>query len=287
LFIGGDKIVQKGRTDSSVKTYLSDLKIQDNKIILLINRSDPNAPDAVSSDPDNKSRLVHAKPPGHGGDYSAHVVLTLDPVKGDNYYLCVIETVFGSGLHASSISKYIKHLFRACKKQFKTKYMIPNINGAKTAQGKPLMVHLLHEIEFQGHPSIEFEKDLNGGTLSSIQLLNFSKEGAVWDDKGVIKEKVRLVELRPDKALITSVKTSINQVRNLIIRNKEEYKQLRLKFKNEDGEARDATISADSGKLVDESTYIKRHVITAPLVNTNSFEKANSFIIKEVLTLME
>ncbi|MGX0890919.1 hypothetical protein AB7M22_002927 [Pseudomonas sp. ADAK2 TE3594] len=287
LFNNGDKIVKRGRNDKSAKIYLSDMKIKDDKLILLINRSDPGAPDSVSSDPDNKSRVVHEKPPGHGGDYSAHVVFNLNPAKGDNYYICTIETVYGSGLHASSISDYIKHLVRACKKQFPDQYMIPNINGAKTARGKPLMVHLLHEIEFQGHPSPEFEADLEGGTLSSMQLLNFSKEGAVWDDKGGITERVRVVELRPQQDMLGSIAASLRQVRNKIIVNKEEYKHIRLRFRNEEGAPKDAIISADTGKLVDNHKYVKRHVITAPLVNTNSFETINPFILKEVLGLME
>ena len=287
LFSNGDKIVKKGRTDTAAKLYLSDMKMSGDKLILLINRSDPNAPDAVSSDPDLKSRVVHQKPPGHGGDYSAHVVLDLNPVKGDNYYLCVIETVFGSGLHASSISDYIRFLFRACKKQFPSRYMTPNVNGAKNSKGEPMMVHLLHQIEFQGHPSAEFENDLNGGTLSSIQLLNFSEEGATWDDSGAVKERLRTIELRPEPGLIASVASSVRQIRNKIVKSKVEYKQMRLRFKNNDGEPREATIAADSGKLIDSDKYIKRHTISAPLVNTNSFATANNFIIKEVLALME
>ncbi|WP_157763473.1 hypothetical protein [Pseudomonas mosselii] len=287
LFDSGDQIVKKGTSDKSVKLYLSDLQLIKDKIILLVNRSDPFAPDAVSTDPENNSRVVHSKPPGHGGDYSAHVAITIDPVLGDNYYLCVIETVYGSGLHASSISDYIKHLVRACKKQFPSKYLIPNINGAKTPRGKPLMVHLVHSIEFQGHPSSEFEKDLKGGTLSSIQLLNFANEGAVWDQKGDIKERVRTIELRPEKKMQTAVLTAVRQVRNEVTRNKKEYKHIRLRFKNEDGEPKDATIASDTGKLIDSHKYVKRHVIEAPLVNTNSFDKINSFILKEVLALME
>lgn len=287
LFIGGDKIVKKGRTETSAKLYLSDMKLENDRLVLLINRSDPNAPDAVSTNPEEKSRVVHEKPPGHGGDYSAHVVLDLKPVKGDNYYLCVIETVFGSGLHASSISDYIRHLFRACKKEFPKKYIIPNANGAKTVRGKPLMVHLIHQIEFQGHPSEEFENDLNGGSLSSIQLLNYSKEGAAWDETGAITERLRTVELRPEPDLIASVASSVRQIRNKIVKTKEEYHHIRIRFKNGNGEPRDATIAADSGKLIDDSKYIKRHIISAPLVNTNSFAMVNPFIMKEVLALME
>jgi hypothetical protein len=280
LYNTGDRIVKKGYTDTSPKLYLADIKHQRDKIIFLINRSDPSAPDAVSTDPDAKSRVVHAKPPGHGGDYSAHVVITIDPVIGDDHYLCVIETVYGSGLHASSVSDYIKYLVRACKKQFPSKYMIPNINGAKTSKGKPLMVNLVHSIEFQGHPSEEFEQDLKNGTLSSIQLLSFSNEGAVWDDKGDIKERVRTIELRPEKGLAKSLASTVRQVRNQVIRNKKEYQHVRLRFKNEDGEPKDATISADNGKLIDSHRYVKRHVIQAPLVNTNSFDAINTFILK-------
>lgn len=287
LFQSGDRIVKKGQSDRAAKYYISDMRIQDRKLILLINRSDPTAPDAVSTDPDNKKRLVHEKPPGHGGDYSAHVVINLDPEIGDNYYLCVIETIYGSGLHASSIDDYLRYIIRHCKKQFPTEYLVPHSSGARTPRGKPILVNLVHFLELQGHPSDQFEKDLDSGTLSGIELISFAKEGAVWDEKGGIIEKKRIVELAPQQERLGSISSAVRQLRTKVTKNYQEYPHIRLRFKNEEGEPKDATISVDSGKLVDSNKYVKRHFISAPMVNTTSLETINTFILKEVLALME
>ncbi|EMM6268954.1 TPA: hypothetical protein ACKP15_001417 [Pseudomonas aeruginosa] len=287
LFKGGDRILKKGRSEKSAKYYISDMDVRDGRLILLINRSDPNAPDAVSTDPENKNRVVHEKPPGHGGDSSAHVVINLVPSKGDNYYVCVIETVYGSGLHASSVSDYLRFVFRHCRLQFPKEFLIPNCNGARDADGNPLLVRHYHSIELQGHPSSEFEKDLETGTLSGIELLDFSERGAVWDDKGGVYENSRAVILKPEHKLMTKLSVAVKQVRNKVIKNGENYPQMRLRFKNEKGEPRDATIETDSGNLIDEHKYVKRHIISAPLVNTASLEFINNGIVKEVFALME
>lgn len=287
LFSGGDRVLKKGRSEKSPKYYISDLKTQKNRVIILINRSDPTAPDAVSSDPENKKRVVHEKPPGHGGDSSAHLVIELNPDKGDNYYVCVIETVFGSGLHASSITDYIRFLFQHCRKQFPEKYQIPHINGARNQDGEPLMVRHLHAVELQGHPSSEFERDLETGTLTNIELLDFSEKGAIWDEKGAVFESSRAVILRPENKLMTKLSATVRQVRNNVIKKQINYPQMRLRFKNEKGEPRDATIETVTGNLLDEHKYIKRHTISAPLVNTSSLEKISQNIINEVFALME
>ncbi|MFX5530290.1 hypothetical protein ABTD83_20610, partial [Acinetobacter baumannii] len=63
------------------------------------------------------------------------------------------------------------------------------------------MVSHLHYVELQGHPSEEFEKDLEGGTLGDIELLDFSEKGAEWDEQGEILENSRIVKLSPQKKI--------------------------------------------------------------------------------------
>ncbi|GLX14763.1 hypothetical protein Pstr01_30020 [Pseudomonas straminea] len=286
LYNGGDRIVKKGQSDKTARIYISDFKYEGERAVFLINRSDPNAPDAVSSDPDIKSRVVHEKPPGHGGDYSAHVVINLDPVKGDNYYLCVLETVYGSGLHASSMAEYLRYLIRRCRLEFKDKFKIAHSSRAKTAKGEEIMVNWNHFVELQGHPSEDFERDINAGTLSGMELVSFSEVGAAWDERGGIVEHKRSIQLKPAPDKLGDIAAAIRQVRNKVYKNGKEYDHIRISFKNEAGEPRDATIASDTGQLVDSHKYVKRHIIHAPMVNTTSLERVSPFILKEVLALM-
>lgn len=288
LFDGGDRLLQKGKSDKSARLYLSDIELRDTKVIFLVNRSDPTAPDAVSSDPENKSRVVHEKPPNHGGDYSAHVVIDLKPVKGDNYYLCVVETVFGSGLHANTVAGYIRNMVRICKRQFPEEFKVPHISGAKNASGMPIMVNHVHFIELQGHPSEEFANDLENGTLSEIDLLDFSEKGAEWDEHGAILEKQKIVKLYPEKKIIGELGRIITQVRKRALNDDENaYLQMRIRFKNDKDEPRDAIISTDTGNLIDEKKYVKKHTIKTQLVNTASVDTISGIIVKEVIGLME
>lgn len=149
------------------------------------------------------------------------------------------------------------------------------------------MVRLMHTVELQGHPSEEFEKDLQGGTLSEVELLNFSKEGAVWDEKGAIVERKRSVQLRPQPDKMGDIATAIRGLRNKVAKDGSEYDHIRLRFKNEAGEPKDATIATDTGKLVNSDKYVKRHYIDGSLVNTTSLDSISLSIIKEVFKIME
>jgi hypothetical protein len=286
LWNNGNQFVKKGRTDSSARLYLADVELQQDKLVLLINRSDPTAPDAVSSDPDNKSRVVHKKPFNHGSEYSAHVVIGLDSTVGDNYYLCIIETVYGSGLHLSSISDYLKSIIAVLRKQFAAEYLIPHAAGIKTKSGDPVMVRHVHVLELQGHPSDSFQADLDTGVLSGIDLINFSGTGAAWDDKGAITEHQKIVQLKPTSGLVGSAANAIRQVRAKVSKTHSEYQHMRVRFRTESGESKDATIASDTGKLIDLEKYVKRHTIPSPISDTNSFDKINKAIIKSIFALM-
>lgn len=287
LLLNGDRLVKKGRSEKAARLYIADFRIDESQVVLLINRSDPTAPDSVSSDPENKSRIIHTKPERHGGEYSAHVVIKIAPIKSDNYYLCLIETVYGSGLHLSSISDYIKSIFNTLRKQFPDDYKIKHLSGAKTAKGEPIMVRHVHTIELQGHPSDSFTNDLATGTLSNVELISFSERGATWDEKGAVTEYQKSVQLRPNKEVVSDAGTALRQIRAKVNKSYKEYDHIRVRFRSESGEPKDATIAADTGKLVDSEKYVKRHTISSPLVNTTSFDKINSFILKEIVELME
>lgn len=285
LFEGGDRVLKKGRTEKSAKYYISDLSLKEGNFIILINRSDPKAPDPVSSEPESKSRVVHAKPPGHGGDFSAHVIIPIVPVKGDNYYLCVIETVYGSGLHASSIADYLSFVLRYCRLQFKEDFLVKNNNGACDSSGRPLMVRHIHRVELQGHPSSEFQQELKEGRLVGIELLDFSEKGASWDDKGAVFEEVRAVKLKPKKSVSEGLSTIVDKIRNKAAQE-DEYSQVRVRFNNAKGEPRDATVDVVTGGLINEHKYVKRHNIDSSMVNTASLERINGIIVRQMINLM-
>ncbi|WP_137218208.1 hypothetical protein [Pseudomonas koreensis] len=279
LHLAGDNFLQKGYSAQADSFYLADMVVSSDRVVLLVNRSDPSAPDAVSSNPDLKTRVVHNKPDGHGGEYSAHIILYVNPVRGDNHYLCVFESAYGSGLSATSIKSYLAHIVRHCKKQKPTSYKVVNISGATDKKGQRLQVGLYHEIDFRGHPSKQFQRDLSGGRLSSIELVSFSEVGATWDDRGFVTEKKRSVILEPKADLIGDVLTTLKGIRNKITTQHKEYAQIRVKFKTEQGDAKDAVLSSDTGELYAADSYVRKQTISASTVNYNSFDKVQVGVV--------
>lgn len=279
LHSGGDNFLQKGYSANADSMYLADMSVQKDRVVLLVNRSDPSAPDAVSSNPDLKTRVVHTKPHGHGGEYSAHIILYVNPVRGDNHYLCIFESAYGSGLSATSIKSYLAHLFRHLKKQKPKEYSVANNNGATDKKGRRLMVGLYHEIDFRGHPSKQFQRDLSTGRLSSIELVSFSEEGATWDDRGFVTERRRSVILEPKSELIGDVLGTLRGIRSKISSQHKEYAQIRVKFKTESGDAKDAVLSSDTGELFAADSYIRKQTINAATVNYNSFDEVQVGVI--------
>ncbi len=281
IFTGGDNLLQPGRNTKSASHYLKDFRIDDEKIILLVNRCDPNAPDMATSNPVQKEHLVHVKPKGHGGDFSAHIVITKTPVRGDNYYLCVIETLVGSGLNSTVIKLYLKSVLNKCRKEFKDRYKIPDISD------NSLKVRHVHDLDFQGHPSESFLTDLENGYLSGAQAINYSEAGSCLDSVGAITEDYKTIKFKIENSLIGDTIASIKSLRSKIQREYKEYTELRINFKTEQSEPKNAKISIETGFLVDSDKYTKKHELKSIAVNQTSYTEINNAIINEILKHMD
>lgn len=286
LYGTGDNFLQKGHTLDSDSIYIQDLRVEAGRAIFLINRCDPSSPDAVSANPIEKSRVVHVKPANHGGEYSAHVILKLDPERGNNHYLCIFESAHGSGLSATAIRSYLAHIIRHCKKQKQSDYKIPNINGATNKRGERLLVNHVHEVSFRGHPSDQFISDLQTGTLSSVELVSYSAVGAKWDENGFIKEKKRTIELEPNKDLIGDSLEAVRSVRDRVLGKAKRYSSIRLKFTTEHGEPKDVTMSTDTGDLNTPDAYVKKHALGINLIKSNSFDNIQELIIRKMTSFI-
>lgn len=286
LFSSGDNFLQKGYIENAASIYIEDFSIEEGKAIFLINRCDPSAPDAVSANPVVKSRVVHKKPENHGGEYSAHVIIYLDPARGEDHYLCIFESAHGSGLSSTSIRSYLGHVIRHCKKQKPKSFQIPNINGATTKRGERLLVHHIHDVSFRGHPSDQFLSDLQTGTLSTIELVSYSQVGATWDDKGFVKEKKRTVELEPNQDLIGDSLQAVRNVRDFVLGREKQYGTIRLKFKTESGDSKDVNMSTDSGELDTPEAYVKKHALGIDSIKSNSFEFIQRRIIQKMTSFI-
>lgn len=278
----GDNFLSKGQSDKADKYYIAHTEIVDGYWVILINRCDPSAPDSVYSNPESKERKVNVKLPGQGAEYSAHLILSLNPVKGQDYYFCAIEAAYGSGLGSSAITNYLSHIIRHCKKQKPALFKIKNIDGSCNKKGESNMVHLVHDVELQGHVSDTFKKDLENGRLGGIELISYRSVGGRWDDAGFVKEKNRVIKLELERDLIgDAIKTIQDVMKNA---KTDGMDQMRVSFKDGSGSPNSALLSVDTGHLATDGRYLKRHYISSSnSVLSASIEQVNHAIVKEVI----
>lgn len=280
IFDGGDNFLQKGRLKDSPRHYLKDFRDTPNEIILLVNRCDPKAPDMVTSDPENDEHTVHTKPPGHGGDYSAHVIIKKSPFQGDNYYLCAIETLVGSGLNSTVIKSFLNHLLKKCRIELKKEYKISDISDSD------VLVRHVHQLTFHGHPSDSFLNDLENGSLSGLEAVNYSHEGKTLGNNGAIVERYRTINLKPNNSLIGDIKASLLATRNKLMSDYKEYPYLRLRFTDHNGDSKSAEILVENGLLVNNDKYVKKHELQSIAVNQTSYKEISDAIINEIHSLL-
>lgn len=282
LILGGDNFLSKGQTINSDRYYISDSDIVDGHWVLLVNRCDPSAPDAVYSNPEVNEREVNKKKPGHGSEYSAHVIISLHPAKGSDYYFCAIEAAYGSGLGSSAVGAFLSHVIRHCKKQKPALFKIPNIDGSTDKAGKPNMVNLSHAVDLHGHISDTFKTDLEKGVLGGLELISYQEVGGKWDDVGFVKEKHRVIKLEIQRDLIgDTIKTVASVLKNA---RSNGLSQMRVNFRDQNGSPNNALLSVDTGLIANDGRYLKRHYISsANNVSSSSIEKVSHSIVKEVL----
>lgn len=278
----GDNFLWKSQGNEPIKIVIKDLDVIDGFLVLLINKSDPSIPDFVSSDPEAGERNVYKKPKNHGGETSAHVLLKPEPIRGDNYYYCMIESSHGSGLTASGIAPYLAHIIRHCKKIYPSNFKIENQDGSVDKKGNINRVNWNHEVDLQGHPSESFVNDLKQGTLSGIELIDHETIGSRWDESGFVTERRKIIEMEVKKELIgdswKTVKSVLGNARNNGL------SQMRVRFTNANGENKDALLSTDTGHLADDKKYVKKHRISAQNTpSTASFETINRAIVNEII----
>lgn len=286
LLEDGDNFLSKGHSEKSDKYYIAHSDTIKGYWVLLINRCDPSAPDSVYSNPESNERKVNEKLPGQGAEYSAHLIIDLKPIKDKDYYFCIIEGAFGSGLGSSTVTSYFAHIIRHCKRQKPLLFKIPNIDGSSGKNGQINKVHLVHDVELQGHISDTFKADLQNGALGDIELISHEAVGGKWDNAGFVKEKHRIIKLTLQKDLIgDAVKTVKDILKNAKAGGID---QMRVRFKDNTGSPNNALLSVDTGKLAENGRYLKKYNISsANNVSSASIEKVNHAIVNEVLKSLE
>lgn len=233
--------------------YLADMDIDQarTRAVLLINVSDKAAADTVYSAPERGHRRVLPKVGDEGSDYSAHVVIRLNPQ--DGVYLTILEVT--PGLASGKITRYLTHLFKFCSRIDRAAFTQPHPNNAVDRQGRPIMVVTRHVAQLDGHPSADLLRDLDAGTLSSIELIDKRNENLPWDTAGRTREVARTILLKPGQV----AGTNRDRVRDALTRGfRNHYGEARVRFKTQSSIGRSVLLETEHMNLANDSKFVKK-----------------------------
>jgi hypothetical protein len=240
----------KGKAET---IYLADIDVDQaqTRAVLLINLSDKAASDTVYSAPERGHRRVLQKINDEGSDFSAHIVISLNPT--DNVYLTILEIT--PGLASGKITRFLTHLFKFCSRVDRAAFTQPHPNNAVDAQGRPIRIVTRHVAQLDGHPSDELLRDLEAGTLGTIELIDKRNENLPWDNVGRTREIARTVLLRPGQV----AGTNWDRIRDALARAaREHYGEARVRFKTATKIGRTVVLETEHMNLANDSKFVKK-----------------------------
>lgn len=237
--------------------YLADITfdVALQRAVLLINLSDKAASDTVYSDPESAQYRVLQKIGNEGSDFSAHVVINLNPV--DHAYMTLLELT--PGLSSGKVTRFLTFLFKFCAKVDSGAFKQPHPNGAVNQQGVPILVVTRHVVSLVGYPSDAFLQDIEQGTLGIIELIDKRYENLPWDTVGRTQEVVRSVKLKPGPA----AGTNFDRIRDAATRAfRDHYGEARIHFTTASKIGRTVLLETEHLNFAQESIFVKKEKLS-------------------------
>ncbi len=218
---------------NTATTYLADMHLARKYVVLLINFSDSLAADPAFSNPRTRQRREVLKREGEGNDYSAHVLIYLDPLpdKPDTYLMLLEQA---PGLSSVRVVNFLKYLIRRCSSKDDTPFLVPHPDGTFDKNDNPVMIKLRHKLDAGGHPSTFFQKELNEGRLLGVELVTERFHGRNWDEKAYSVEQRRSIALSPRAS--SHAQNWFAAVKSMAKKGaSQKYETARVRFKTKNG----------------------------------------------------
>ncbi|MGY0766239.1 hypothetical protein [Xanthomonas campestris] len=273
---GKAEIVRKNLT----ATYVTEIKLYNDRCEMLIGFSDTNAADPTFNDHPAKKRRVVAKVGNEGLEHSAHVVWYYK--SKTNAAACEFYLEGAVGLSSAAVVKFLNNLVRNFCQANKNHFSLPDPSGAMNADGTHKAISVRPVFELRGHPSSEFIRDLKSGEIGELELITESKNTKVWDSHGYAVEEHRGVLLKPSaQKHVPAAKAFIDGVLSAAV--KKDYEKSRVVFKTSGNLRKDVKFYTSNYQLVNDLKYIKKSKIKNPIGKfTSAFNAINIFIVGEV-----
>ena len=183
---------------------LRDIIIDDTNsaAILLVTHADPAAPNAVYADMRKGTSEVIKKGPNEANEYGAHVVLSLiEEPHRPNTYLALVEKVPTVG--RANIDRLLNAVIRNQYKSDENTFTCEDQTGLRLRDGTPKVISYRPILKFYGHPSEDFIRDLEEGTLKNVTLYHAEEQVQFGRSPYLIKNE-RTLRLHVDRKKFVS-----------------------------------------------------------------------------------
>lgn len=265
--------------------HVADIEIDEIKerAVLLISKSDRLAADQAISDPAIDQFQVTPKGKTQGNASSAHVVMNLKPVKKD-IYLTIIED--SNGISSKDICTVLSMVLRASARQNKQFFYCNDPSGGGDETGKLLKYFSRYKFDMRGHPSEDFQTELNDGKLTGIEIVDITANAAIWDDQQVTIEKKKIIYLAVQN------KSKLLQAYDAILsvcKNAKEKKldSVRVLFKDKAKFSRTVELDTTTLQILNEDRFVKKErLINFTTRLDTGFEKIHPEIREKMLFLL-
>ncbi|SIQ03154.1 hypothetical protein SAMN05880566_101523 [Janthinobacterium sp. TND4EL3] len=229
--------------------HIADIQIDTtrNKAIILINRSDTLAADQAISDPSSAHFNVSPKQGNEGNASSAHVAINLIPVRGNTYVTLIEDSI---GISSKDVCMLIGMVLRSSAIANRTFFYVND------ASGDPALRRFAkYKFLFRGHLSASFEKELNAGVLSGLEISDFTKAAVAFDAAATAIEQKKVIYLKPrDKK--HPVWDTVKSVCKTADAN--QFTSVRVVYTDDANFARKVELDARTLQLVNEDRFVKK-----------------------------
>jgi len=256
--IAKDHVVEIGGAGDKPYLWLTrvHLPADGDKALILLTRSDRSAADLAIHDSATGQITVAAKTPTQGNAYSAHIGISLSSLAGDRY-LMVVEDAIGIG--GAAISRLLSKGIREATKLGSKAFLYRHPDNTFNRDGTPKTLKGSYKIEVMGHPSLDFEYELNNGELKDIEVVDATVTGQNYDGYNATSFRSKTIRLKPLNTLSVKAHDVIKGVCKRAVQ--QQMDQVRIKFADTEGVDHTVVLDPRSAGMLNEDRFIKRELI--------------------------
>lgn len=244
---------KKVTAGSKLEFRLEDMEELDNSWVLLINVVDTEAAHPVTQrvGGDDQDREVIELGDDRGLESSSHLII-LKQQNDANKHLALFEK--STSLPFSKAASFLNHLFKVAARHNSDSYKQPHPSGEENRT-----INVFCNINFLAHPSEEFRKELESGTINGIKITSNMNVIRGYDANmhseligADIKMKVGRLDVMLNGGNWGHLQKAIHHANTL------ESPFVRVSFTDSSGSGHTATLSTDTGTLWQADKYVKK-----------------------------